>query len=71
MAKWLKFQLRVGIDANGKRLVSKKHMEDTHAGEMPQPFKDNDLHRPKYPVEDVRLSYSMGWVNSVYRGKFQ
>lgn len=70
MAKWITFHLRAARNVYPTPLTFDKDVVDEmYASQMAMPFHDNDLFRPKYPIDDVSLSYDLGWVTSVYRGK--
>ena len=41
----------------------------THEAVSPKPQLEPDLTRPQFPIDDVFVSYNMGWITSMYRGK--
>jgi len=68
MAKWMLFHLEEGRNKHGHQLVDRKMLEETYQAQMTNPFSENDLVRPTYPVSDTSISYNMGWMSSSYRG---
>lgn len=40
----------------------------THEAVSPKPQLEPDLTRPQFPIDDVFVSYNMGWITSMYRG---
>lgn len=42
----------------------------THEAVSPKPQLEPDLTRPQFPIDDVFVSYNMGWITSTYRGKY-
>ena len=71
MSKWLQFHLRKGQTPSGERLVSYDSLAETYKPQMasPSPMNSRDLTKPDFPVSDVHMSYDMGWMTNLYRGK--
>lgn len=69
MAKWILYHLNELQKLSTEDEDSNSNLMDTYKGQMPLPFPDNDWYKPTYPVEDVAISYNMGWITSIYRGK--
>lgn len=66
VAAWLKFHLSDGLDPNGTRLVSVKHLDET---KTPQNvIRLEGVARALNP-DTVQLSYAMGWLVYDHRGK--
>ncbi|KAK6173053.1 hypothetical protein SNE40_016587 [Patella caerulea] len=68
MARWLLMLLSSGRDMSNKEVFKSDVLEQTFKPVMPLPFPDQDLHRTRYPIADVQMSYDLGWVTSYYRG---
>ncbi|KAJ8297521.1 hypothetical protein KUTeg_024052 [Tegillarca granosa] len=68
MAKWIQYHLTELNKLSTKNNDNPSNLMETYKGQMPSPFPDNDWYRPIYPVEDVAISYNMGWITSIYRG---
>jgi len=65
LAQWVRFHLGDGR-AGGKRLVSRRNLEETHTPQMAVPLLG--VERETHP-ETVQLSYAMAWVVQDYRGE--
>ena len=69
MAKWIKFNLRLGKTESGEQLVDRKLMEEMRQLTTPV---DNpsDIRKPEFPADDITSGYGYGWFVSEYRGKY-
>ena len=69
MAKWIKFNLRLGKTESGEQLVDRKLMEEMYRLTTPV---DNpsDISRPEFPADDITSGYGYGWFVSEYRGMY-
>ncbi|MCE9563830.1 MAG: serine hydrolase [Planctomycetes bacterium] len=66
VAAWLKFHLSDGLDPNGTRLVSIKHLDET---KTPQNIIRLEGLAKQLNPDTVQLSYAMGWLVYDHRGK--
>lgn len=69
MSKWMNFNLGNGSISNGSVVIPEKYFTELHKGQTSTPFSKNNLYKPDYPISDMTLSYCLGWMSSVYRGK--
>ena len=69
MAKWIKFNLKLGKTESGEQLLDKKLIEDMHriTTAIDQ---SSSLSKPEYPVDNIVSGYGYGWFISEYRGLF-
>lgn len=65
LGRFLRFQLAEGV-WQGKRLVSAKHLRETHAPQVILPR--DDLSRLMNPLS-LHVHYGLGWIEQDYRGK--
>ncbi|XP_060074177.1 protein flp-like [Ylistrum balloti] len=69
MGKWMLFHLTAFRNTSLTPLdIDHDILAETYASQMATPFQEKNLFRPKYPIDDVSLAYTLGWVTSVYRG---
>lgn len=71
MEKWLQFQLRGGVDLQGRRLVAEKEFNELHTPQIPTPMPLGRklLKQPVFPISEGRFAYDLGWSSGIYRGK--
>ncbi|XP_014772360.1 putative uncharacterized protein DDB_G0282133 [Octopus bimaculoides] len=67
MIKWIKFHLEQNSSGNSLD-IHPERLKDTYKPISPKPVLEDDLTKPKFPIDDVFVSYNMGWISSVYRG---
>lgn len=65
LAKWVRMQLNEG-EFEGRRIVSKKNLEETHTPQMVIRMDDDSR---SLNDETFQTSYGLGWVIQDYRGK--
>ena len=70
MAKWIKFQLKLGKTESGVQLVDKKLMADMHrlTTAIPSLGEIKSMTRPSFPADDILSGYGYAWFISEYRG---
>lgn len=68
MGNWILFHLKSGTDYNGGQIVNKSALLETYKGHMVTPV-FRSLFKPDFPISDAVISYNMGWLTSVYRGR--
>ena len=68
MAKWIKFNLRLGKTESGEQLVDRKLMEEMHR--LTTPMDSSDIRKPEFPADDITSGYGYGWFVSEYRGMY-
>lgn len=67
MAKWMKFNLKMGKTETGRQLLDKERMEEMHQVTTPINYK-YDLIKPEFPVDDITIGYGHAWLTGEYRG---
>ncbi|ELU08826.1 hypothetical protein CAPTEDRAFT_208131 [Capitella teleta] len=66
MAKWMIFQLNEGRNTEGDSLIPA--LTETHKASTVMGRESPRVQKPAFPVDDMRLTYAMGWRNGMYRG---
>ena len=72
MVKWIKFNLNAGKTESGLQLLDGKLLKEMQwatTGFDPDTVENRFLTQPKYPVDEIQISYGYGRVLSAYRGK--
>ena len=67
MAKWIKFNLKLGKTESGEQLLDKKLMEDMRRVTTAM-GQDSSINKPKYPGDYILSGYGYGWGVAEYRG---
>ncbi len=65
VARWLQFQLREGLTAEDRRLVSIQNLRETHT---PHNLLRMDERAKRLNPDTVQLCYGLGWLSYDYRG---
>ena len=67
MAKWIKFNLKLGQTETGKQLLDKKLMQDMRKATTPI-VNEQDIAKPEFPVDFITSAYGYAWFVAEYRG---
>lgn len=73
MAKWMLFHLNGGKTKNGKQLLRKSSLSQSHSPQLRVSGSTISKYysRPMTPVTLSEDSYGMGWKTGYYRGRMQ